>query len=412
MAAIYVWEDARFEQLYPLTYLRPAYLLRAGLGTLLEHIRRAVPSAPAGVMARSLLAPLVAMETDLPINPKIVTKAGVLLINGRWFATGPLTMPEGTAGVVGDDWVWLHLTAEQAKQIDWTGAEHADFCTLIRDHLTQVPVTATVLAYPWQLLDVQVPAIQQEFARLGPAVPAPGPFHILNPAQVHIAADVQIAPGVVLDATGGPIILAAGAQVKANAVITGPVAIGTNSIVRTLADIREGTVLGPECRVGGEVIGSVFQAYANKQHHGFVGQTYVGAWANLGAGTTTSNLKNTYGNVRVPLGGVNVDTGRTFMGSLIGEHAKVGIGTYLSTGSVVGVASHLALSRPEKFTPSFAFTTVRGVKPLDMTKAIALTRLVMSRRHVVMPEAMADILTWTQIIAFTNEQTHKGHAEK
>ncbi|MEI7766863.1 MAG: putative sugar nucleotidyl transferase, partial [Phycisphaerae bacterium] len=109
MAAIYVWEDARFEQLYPLTYLRPAYLLRAGLGTLLEHIRRAVPSAPAGVMARSLLAPLVAMETDLPINPKIVTKAGVLLINGRWFATGPLTMPEGTAGVVGDDWVWLHL---------------------------------------------------------------------------------------------------------------------------------------------------------------------------------------------------------------------------------------------------------------------------------------------------------------
>ena len=150
--------------------------------------------------------------------------------------------------------------------------------------------------------------------------------------------------------------------------VTGPVAIGPHCLIRTAADIREECAFGPNTRVGGEVGGTVFLGNANKQHHGFLGQTIVGEWVNLGAGTTTSNLKNTYGLVKMPLNGMDEPTGRQFLGSVIADHAKLGIGTYLSTGSVVGFAAHVVVPRPPRFVPSFAWLTEYGLERADFEK--------------------------------------------
>ena len=187
--------------------------------------------------------------------------------------------------------------------------------------------------------------------------------HLINEEKIHIAPNVKIWPGVVLDAQAGSIVIEENSEIRANAVITGPVHIGKNCVVRTAADIRELTTLGPNTRVGGEISHSIFLGNANKQHHGFLGQSIIGEWANLGAGTTTSNLKNTYGTIRVPINGVDEESGQRFLGSFVGDHAKIGIGTYLSTGSVIGFGSHVITSRPPKFVPSFGWVTDKGVEP-------------------------------------------------
>ena len=173
-----------------------------------------------------------------------------------------------------------------------------------------------------------------------------------------------------------------GTEIRANAVITGPVAIGAHCVIRNGADIREECSFGPNCRVGGEINGTIFLGNANKQHHGFLGQTIVGEWANLGAGTTTSNLKNTYGAVKMPLNGKDEPTGRQFLGSVIADHVKLGIGTYLSTGSVVGFGSHVVVGRPPRFVPSFAWVTEKGVERADFEKIEEIAKIAMGRRQV------------------------------
>ena len=127
----------------------------------------------------------------------------------------------------------------------------------------------------------------------------------------------------------------------AGAVIEGPASVGPYATVKALARIYPGTTIGPVSKVGGEVEASIIHAYSNKQHDGFLGHSYVGAWCNLAAGTTTSDLKNTYSTVRVSIEGRAVDTGSLFAGLLMGDHSKAGIGTMFNTGTVVGIGCNL-----------------------------------------------------------------------
>ena len=128
----------------------------------------------------------------------------------------------------------------------------------------------------------------------------------------------------------------------------------------------------------------------------------IGEWANLGAGTITSNLKNTYGNVRVPVNGVEQDTGLQFQGSIIADHVKIGIGTCLTTGTVIGFSSHVTAARPPKFVPSFGWVTDKGTAPLDFDKAVKIAKTVMQRREVEWTAADDEVFnriykTWRQV---------------
>ncbi|MFA7025978.1 MAG: putative sugar nucleotidyl transferase [Candidatus Cloacimonadaceae bacterium] len=166
---------------------------------------------------------------------------------------------------------------------------------------------------------------------------------VLNPYQIWLDEGVSLAPNVVLDASQGPIVIESGARVMAGSVIQGPVYIGKNSLIKIGAKIYPGTSIGPVCKIGGEVEDSIFQAYSNKQHHGFLGHAYIGEWVNLGAGTTNSDLKNTYKNVKTfnYLSHDSIDCGSQFMGCVLGDHVKTGINVSLNTGLVVGIGSNL-----------------------------------------------------------------------
>src|SRR5690606_39694563 len=139
--------------------------------------------------------------------------------------------------------------------------------------------------------------------------------------------------------------------------------------------------IGPVCRVGGEIESTIFQGYSNKQHDGFVGHSFIGEWVNLGAATVTSDLKNTYGTIRVSVNGQPVETGQHFLGATIADHAKTGIGTILPTGGVIGVAANVFTQNPvPKFVPSFAWLTDAGLTQYRLEKAVRIARVVMGRR--------------------------------
>lgn len=195
---------------------------------------------------------------------------------------------------------------------------------------------------------------------------------IYNKSSVQIDAGAEVEACAVLDARSGPII------------------IGKNTIIRPQSYLRGPLSIGQGCRIGGEVTHSIIMDFTNKGHYGFIGHSYIGSWVNLGAGTTNSNLKNNYGNVKVTLNGKEIDTGMQFLGCLIGDHVKTGIGTLINTGTVVGVGANVFGGKlTPKAIPNFAWG--EGQK-YDLDKFIDSAKKMMARRNIKLSQAEKDNL--------------------
>ena len=191
------------------------------------------------------------------------------------------------------------------------------------------------------------------FASQAPGDVPPSGSIVFGDAADVVLVNATVEPGVAFDTRQGPVVVD-GAEVRHGSRLEGPLYIGTDSVV--LGGFVRRSVIGPQCRVRGEVSGTIFLGYANKAHDGFVGDSIVGHWVNLGALTTTSNLKNTYGSVRLEGGDESWDTGRQFLGSLVGDHAKTAIGTMLGTGTIIGAGANVFGSHTvPKFVPPFAW---------------------------------------------------------
>lgn len=156
---------------------------------------------------------------------------------------------------------------------------------------------------------------------------------------VFAAEGAKLGPYVVTETDKGPILLEAGASIGPYCFLRGPAYIGRNARVIEQAAIKDGVSIGHTTKIGGEVEGSIIEAYTNKQHHGFLGHSYLGSWVNLGAGTCNSDLKNTYGTVNMEYQGRKVQTGMQFIGTIVGDYAKSAINTGIFTGKTIGACS-------------------------------------------------------------------------
>jgi glucose-1-phosphate thymidylyltransferase len=156
---------------------------------------------------------------------------------------------------------------------------------------------------------------------------------------VFAAADAKLGQHVVTDTRGGPIVLEAGATIGPHCYLSGPVHVGPAARVLEHAALKDCVAIGHTCKIGGEVEASIIEPYTNKQHHGFLGHSYLGSWINLGAGTCNSDLKNTYGPVNMEYRGRKVATGMQFVGAIIGDYAKTAINTGIFTGKTIGACS-------------------------------------------------------------------------
>jgi len=218
---------------------------------------------------------------------------------------------------------------------------------------------------------------------------------ILNPYQVWIGQDVLLKPGVVIDASGGPVVIDEKAEVMANSVIIGPVYIGKKTIVKVGSKIYGGTSIGPVCKIGGEIEGSIIQAYSNKQHDGFLGHAYLGEWINLGAGTNNSDLKNNYKSIAFYSyqHKAKVQSGYQFLGSIIADHTKTGINCTLNTGVMIGVGCNIwGKNIISDFVPSFSWGEAGLPVTYDFEAFTQTAKLVKQRRNLELTDIEIDLV--------------------
>ena len=186
------------------------------------------------------------------------------------------------------------------------------------------------------------------------------------------------------------------AEIMEGCLIRGPFALCEGSILKMGAKIYGPTTIGPNCKIGGEINNSIIFGYSNKAHDGFLGNSVIGEWCNLGADTNTSNLKNNYGEVDIWSHALhsNIKTGLQFCGLIMADHAKTGINTMMNTGTVIGVnANVFGAGFPPKFIPSFSWGGAEGLTEYSIEKALEVAARVYQRRNLIFNIADQKILT-------------------
>ncbi len=230
---------------------------------------------------------------------------------------------------------------------------------------------------------------------------------VYNPGQIFIEEGVEM-KACVLNAEGGPIYIGRNAQLHEGTVVRGPFSLGEGSSLNMGSKIRPDTTIGPFCKMGGEVSNSVIFGYSNKSHDGFMGNSVLGEWCNLGADTNTSNMKNDYGHVKqwsYNEGGMR-DTGRQFCGLVMGDHSKAGINTMFNTGTVVGVSCNVfGGDFPPKYVPSFSWGGAAGIETYHLDKALEVADRAMQRRGLSFSELDRHILTTVFNLTHTSKKT-------
>ncbi|MBI2193719.1 MAG: hypothetical protein HYU36_17220 [Planctomycetes bacterium] len=388
-----IFEDSTFANFYPLSLIRPVFELRCGATSLAEKLRRRFPGLPTAYFTRDDLAASVRSRAgNESINDLAALDDDLLLLNGRWLCLDTPLQAQGPeeVGLEGGHVVYGRVQKATVRRL--APADFSSFLRQVSETLPRRAVEVTLLSYPWNLVHHNPEAIRADFKALGKAG-LHGKVHPLScvygeESMVYVASSAVVHPMVVLDSTGGPILIEEGVKVFPHTRIEGPAFIGRDTQI-VGGKIREGCSIGPVCRVGGEVEESIIHGYSNKYHDGFLGHAYVGEWVNLGALTTNSDLKNDYSTVEVKLNGQSIDTGGTKVGSFIGDHTKTSIGTLFNTGTVVGMMTNILGGSGilPKVIPSFClFANNRALKGFGLRSLLQTAETAMGRRKVRMTE--------------------------
>ncbi len=383
----------------PLTQLRPVYELRTGALQTRRRIERALNKSTEAFWVPDRLVESVRQEhPESQVNLDPTGDGQYLWVNGRWAGTRfdqqVNQLQLGQAVVQADGQVIaVHLKHQDAGEFIAGG-----FITLPDSTRTVRVPDRALIDRPWHLLDELPANLLADLSASDVPVFQPGEHPgvtVFGDHPIRIAQDARLMPSVVIDAEYGPVVVKSGAVVNPLAVLQGPCYIGHGSVLVSHASIRRHTVIGPHCKVGGEVAASILHSHTNKAHAGYLGDSLVGSWVNLGADTNVSNLKNTYNTVRVQLDQDTPveDTGRTFQGAIIGDYVRTAIGTRLSTGSVIHPGCMLAVTgwAPKLATP-LGFYTDAGRQPYDTDKLIATLRTVMARRDASLTQVDEDMI--------------------
>ncbi len=440
-----LFEDERYPNFFPLSLYHPIFDLRIGAQTLRGRLVDELNPGSLIVMCRPYLAPVLTEELNSPggeyeVHVNEMVEGEVVFLNGRLITVGT-ELAQLVTGLVENSVLHKKGVVVAAKLSGDQASSFMNYLShpLSDDHMLKViheikesvpdskrkkkepaesggeakgeslerwaaesgvSVEETglkLLSYYWQLIGENSAVIVDDFQKnpLRGTAPEAELFkgvNLIKEEDIVIGSEVEVRSGTVLDASEGPIIIADRVSIEPNAIIYGPCFIGEHSIIRGGAKIGHGTSLGKECRIGGEVEETIVTAYSNKQHEGFLGHSYVGSWVNIGAGSCNSDLKNNYGQVRAWSAGRMKETGRTFLGVVIGDHSKIAINTKFNTGTVVGFNANITSSGfPPKFVPSFTWLLEPDYVEHDLEKAMKTAEVMMDRRNIRFTSAQGEL---------------------
>jgi UDP-N-acetylglucosamine diphosphorylase/glucosamine-1-phosphate N-acetyltransferase len=391
---ITVFEDHHIHQLLPITLGRPGYAILCGSYRLVDWIGRAGDERQ-GIVRPHLQAIQQADFPDLADSLAANVQAPRLLLNAR-------LVPSAATFRHLDDWlkraepgIVRHGSVVAAALLPASAPAlpTSDTCDAWEAYLQSPPITELAPApfalplfdYPHDVIRANIETLSDNLTdRL-----STGNYQEIADG-VFAAEGAELGPYVVTDTDSGPIVLEAEARVGPFCCLDGPVHIGSHTRVIEHAVIKDHVSIGDTAKIGGEVEASVIESYTNKQHHGFLGHSYLGSWINLGAGTCNSDLKNTYGEVKMEYGGHKVATDMQFVGCIIGDYAKTAINTGIFTGKIIGACS-MAYGFVTTNVPSFVnYARLFGqVSELPPDIMVATQRRMFQRRNV--PQRPCDI---------------------
>lgn len=385
MSGLVLYDDAKARSFEPFALTRPVSELRAGAVLIRERWEAAL-----GVKSLGFIGPPHLDDFEEPTAPGAFraaqVPAGSIVVNARALpALEPLRDHQAQSWTMGG-----RLAAIRLASVIPTAALReagAELESLVTPNARAAEIAGRWLEAPWDLIRHLAEMLAEDIARIGPTLQTmnPSAATILRGHPVFAELGSTIEPHVVLDVTKGPILVRRGAHIQAFTRLVGPCVIGHDSIA--LGERIATASIGDVCRVHGEVSTAIFIGHANKAHDGFIGHSILGRWVNLGASTVNSNLKNTYGTVSMWTPQGAQDTGMQFLGALLGDHAKTGIGTRLTTGSVIGAGANVVYDGlAPKTVPPFAWGP--GQQVYDLERFLQVTERVLARRNVTLGEKM------------------------
>ncbi len=402
-----LFEDEFWRHFGPLVYTRPLFDLRCGGFTLRERAATLL----AGVHGRAETVDLASqMLTGLCRSHLMAAccPGGVLgrvlgngqplvLVNGRALALDwlpdlynePVNTVYTSSGVL----LGAHLSPALASAVFYYLREQqaAEALAELQRFTRVIEIDTPLLHYPWDLITQAGEQLVRDLPLLAHRLPRYN--HTDAQVSVRRGQDIYVAPTarldgpVVLDATDGPIMIDEHAHIEPFSFIQGPAYIGAKSLISS-ARIRGETSIGPVCRIGGEVEASTVQGFSNKHHDGFLGHSWLGEWVNVGAMTTNSDLKNTYGNIRVVIEGLGqLNSGQLKLGCFLADHVKLSIGLHLNGGTMIGTGSSIfGVHVAPKTVPAFTWGG-EVFREYRIDGMIDVARRVMQRRkQVLSPE--------------------------
>ncbi|MEO8517497.1 MAG: GlmU family protein [Flavobacterium sp.] len=365
--------------LLPFTFTKPVADILIGIMTIRQKWEMYLGSTTT-ILTEEYLSekfPMVEMEENVMINASFLPNAILAEMVGN--------LGTNQAIFKGDD-VIAFFTSENQEEIDFDTYEIIEFegdCLMVE--------------HTWDIFSKNGDAIREDFELLTydrKSQPIPKSVNTIAKENIFIEEGAKL-EFVTLNATNGPIYIGKNAEIMEGSVIRGPFALGEDSTVKMASKIYGPTTVGPFSKVGGEVNNSVISAYSNKGHDGFLGNSVLGEWCNIGADSNNSNLKNNYEEVKLWSYETEgfAKTGLQFCGLMMGDHSKCGINTMFNTGTVIGVSANIfGAGFPRNFVPSFSWGGAAGYSTYITKKAFETARLVMSRRNIDFDEKEAAIL--------------------
>jgi UDP-N-acetylglucosamine diphosphorylase/glucosamine-1-phosphate N-acetyltransferase len=376
----YVLADSNYHRSFlPLTFTRAAADLFMGMQTFRQRWERALGSA-CGVSTQDYLQPLygpVEVKDPVVLDPLCIPSPELLDKIGG--------LQPGQILRSGDSWIAYRAAVTEDEE------ELAGMEVVL---LERPPLH---IKHRWELFSMNEAVLQYDFeeitrgrksAELGPGNQLVGEGDIFLEEGAEVNASI-------LNASRGPIYVGRDAQIMEGCIVRGGLALMDGAILKMGAKIYGPCSFGKKCKIGGEVNNSVVFDYSNKGHEGFLGNSILGSWCNLGADTNTSNMKNNYAQVRIwdYDSGSFAPTGLQFCGLIMGDHSKSGIDTMFNTGTVVGVSANIFGSGfPRNFVPSFSWGGAGGYQEYRPIKAFETARAMMSRRNIEFSDQEREIL--------------------
>ena len=367
------------KSLLPFTYTRPVADIRIGVLTIREKWEKFLGFTTTSITEEYLenKYPMVELDKNILINASFLpTKNLVKQVSNL----------SNNQAIFKDDQVIAFFTSDTQEHVDFDSYEQLEF----KEEVLQIKNT-------WDIFSLNDKAINADFDLLTEgrtSQPIPNGVHTIQEENIFIEKGAIISYSS-LNASKGPIYIGKDSEIMEGSLVRGPFALGENSILKMGTKVYGATSVGPFCKVGGEVNNSVLFGYSNKGHEGFLGNSVLGEWCNIGADSNTSNLKNNYAEVKLWNYQEErfTNTGLQFCGLIMGDHSKCGINTMFNTGTVIGVSANVFGSGfPRNFVSSFSWGGAAGFTTYQIKKVFEVAKVVMKRRGIELTETDKKIL--------------------